>query len=370
MPIKISVDNLDSEIVLDIVEFIEEKDLRYFCVKNSDEIGINIRYIPIDISHWDKNQFDIYLFENSYLNAENDVFEVYENAIPNERLGWIFPITILESNENDFVDYKNLNNYKFIAYQKLLELSISVKLKGNSDEYYKLSDLFGDLIVCVICKETAKKIDNFAFINYTLSLYKYGYLFLGDTRRSKMIYDRTDFIREMRSVRARVKLILPNFDIYSNGYTKSLFVEHLLQSENYIIRFIFLYQIIEHFIQQEFDKSFQLHLTNYTEGKLSKNDLRERINNSSRERDLIRSVLELIEFPNELKGEFIQECEYLFNDLKLDSKDGFSDKIYDFRNLITHNYREVADKSEILKKITEIFERIIIDLLINYKETK
>lgn len=365
MPLKVTDTGSDSEVALDKIEFLDENDVRYFRVSNSENFGVNFQYIPIATSNWDKEKYEIYLLENSYLNAENDVFEVYEDTISDERLGWIFPITILESNENDFRDFKNLNHYKYVAYQKLLELNIKISARDNANEFLKLSDVFANSIICILCKNTIQKINDFKLENYLLSLYKYGYLLLGDVPKSKGIYDRTEFVRQMRQS-ARVKLIKANFDITANDFTKSLFQEHLLQSESHIIRFIFLYQIIEHFIQIEFDTLFQIHLDDYQNNRLAKNDLRENIINSSRERVIIQSVFNPITIRQELKEEFISECDFLFADIGLISKNSFTDKIYDIRNLVTHRLRELTTKSESLNRITEIFERIIVDLLINY----
>ena len=134
------------------------------------------------------------------------------------------------------------------------------------------------------------------------------------------------------------------------------------------IRFIFLYQIIEHFIQLEFDNQFQLHLDDYTSKKVTKNDLKENINNSSRERTLIRIIFSQIVIQQDLKSEFLQECDFLFSDIGHNSKNSFPDIIYDFRNLITHSLRELTTKSTSLEKITCIFELIIVDFLIKYDD--
>lgn len=367
MPLRLTDIGNDSEVALDRVEYIEVNDVRYFRVSNSENIGVNFQYIPIAISNWDKERYEIYLFENSYLNAENDVFEVYENSITDERLGWIFPITILESNENDFRDYKNLNHYKYVAYQKLLELNIKISARDNLNVFLKLADIFGDIIVCILCKETIQKINEFKFENYLLSFYKYGYLLLGDIPKSKAIYDRADFVREMRQ-NARVNLTKANFNITANEFTKSLFVEHLLQSDNFLVRFIFLYQIVEHFIDEFSETQFNEHIENYQNKKLAKNDFRESINKSATERELVVDIFNSTPIQKELKDEFVTEVDFLYNDIgRIIKKNSFPDKIYNIRNLVTHSLRELTAKLESLKKITEIFERIIVDLLTNYK---
>ncbi|KAA6319229.1 hypothetical protein EZS27_030854 [termite gut metagenome] len=339
----------------------------FFYVFNSENRDYNIifQYIPSFISNWDRDKYEIHLFENLYLNAENDVFEVYEHTIKDERLGWIFPITILESNENDYTDCKNLNHYKFIAYQKLLEQDAIVSVNDKSIDYGKLSDIFPNTIVCILCKETSQKIRDFRIDNYLLSFYDYGYLHFEGYPKAQAIYDRAGWVTEMRQHK-RVILHKANFDITINGYTNALFKEHLLQSDNHIIRFIFLYQIIEHFIQVDFDSQFKTHLNSFNNRQLTLNDFKEEISTLSSERKRINNVFASVQLLADLKSDFVSEFDFLINDIgRTYKKNTFEDKIYDFRNLITHDLRQLTPKVDSLKKIIGIFERITVSLLIH-----
>lgn len=369
MPFKFVNDQTEEEIVLDIVEYIEDEDLRYFRVRNSDNVGININYVPKTISTWDKERFELYIFENPYLNAENDVFKIKEKT-RDERLGWIFPITILESNENDYSDIQNLNNYKYIAYKKLLEQNVSVKTKGNNFTY-TLGELFPNSVICLLSTDTISKIPNFNFKNYILSLYHYGYLKIHTTSVAKPIYDRSAFVEDMRRPdRTTITIHKANFDIYSDDFFRSLFTkDHLLQSESYLVRFVFLYQIIEHFMAREFDMQFEQYLNAYKETSLGKNDLKENIMSLSKERNLIRDIFSRITIESGVTSDFTSECEFLFNELNFIPKsNSFPDKIYDLRNVIVHRFRELINKTESMQKILEIFERAIILSLISYTE--
>ena len=366
MPIKLTESNGDTEVLLDIVEYLVEEDVTYFRARNAENIGINVEYIPSATSDWDKDRFDLFFLENPYLNAENDVFEVYETSL-DERLGWIFPVTILESNDNDYKIYKNLNNYKYISYQKLLEQNISIQTQANTEDFYRLGDIFNNYIVCILSKDATNKIPEFNFENYLLSLYDKGYLLLNDSPKSKPIYDKSEFVRLMRADRKRITIKKSNFKICNNEFTKALYKEHLLQSESHLIRFIFLYQIIEHFMQIEFECQFNLHIREYREQRLPKNDLKEKIINSTKERELIRCVINRITITQSLKTEFIQECGYIFQDLGINVKESFSDVVYDMRNLITHRLRHLTSQANSLKKVTEVFERTMSELLTNYE---
>ncbi|WP_028668261.1 HEPN domain-containing protein [Runella zeae] len=221
----------------------------------------------------------------------------------------------------------------------------------------------------IISKRTSliQKINNFQFNKYILSFYKDGYLLYSGSPKAKTTYDRIAFVENKRKNK-RITIQPSKFDIKANDFTNSLFIEHLLQSDHYLVRFIFLYQIIEYFIDELSEKQYSEHVENYKAKKISKNDFRESINTSATERKLINDVFELTTVQKELKDEFITDIDFLFKDIdKISDKKSFPDKIYNLRNLVTHNLRELTTKSDSLKKITEIFERIIVDLLINYK---
>ncbi|QIY90018.1 hypothetical protein [Chryseobacterium gallinarum] len=364
MPLRLNRSEIESEIILDNLHFFKEESLSYFRVSNSENLGINVEYIPIKDSKWDENRFELFIFENPYLTAENDVFEVYESTIK-ERLGWIFPLTILESNENDFVDHKNLNDYKFIAYKKLLSYNLNISEELFGQEFVKLSDMYGDKVICLLCKETIKKIVDFKIENYILSFYKYGYLLTDGKIEIKAFYEYQEFSNEVRK-KSKIKIKKSKFPIDSNAFTKSLFIEHILQSESYLVRFILLYQIIEHFMEELSEQQYNEHIEDYKKKQLGKNDFRELINRSSTERDLVRSIFDGANLSDDLKNDFVSEVDFLYTEIgRISKRNLFSDKIYNIRNLVTHSLRDLTYKAESLKKITELFERIIIELLIN-----
>ncbi|HIC8923824.1 TPA: hypothetical protein ACW72V_001289 [Elizabethkingia anophelis] len=355
----------ESEIVLNNLEFFKDE-TNYFRISNSENIGINIKYIPIVDSNWDEDKFELFIFENPYLTAENDVFEIYENTLSTERLGWIFPITILESNENDFKDYKNLNNYKFIAYKKLLRYDHNIPEELINQEFIRLQEIYGDIVICLLSKETLKKINDFKIEDYILSFYKNGYLLTNCKKNIKAFYKHPEFTSKIRQ-NSRIKIKKSKFPIDSNAFTKSLFIEHILQSENYLVRFILLYQIIEHFMEELSELHYNEHIEKYKNKQLGKNDFRELINKSATERDLINNIFESAKLHEDLKKDFISEVDFLYQEInRTNKRNSFSDKIYNIRNLVTHSLRELTYNTESLKKITELFESIIIELLINY----
>jgi len=339
----------------------------------SDDPGdnyIEIEYIPTSTSSWDSALFDIYFFENPYLSAENDVFEVDFYGVE-ERVGWIFPITILESNENDYQNFKNLNNYKFIAYKKLLEGSLRF-LGDEPKENYNLRDFYNECSICILSKNVTSTVTNFNIDDYILSFYNFGYLSYDQNNGSKAaaIFDKSDFIVTMRSLdRKKITLKQSSFSVKNNDFIRALYHEHLLQSGNHVIRFIFLYQIIEDLMQVEFNSQFDNYLVDFQEKTIGKNDLKESLIKASSERTLVKYIFNRCTLFPEIKDAFKEECLVLFSNVNktLKNPDSISDSIYDLRNLITHQFRDLRHYDNQLSRVIEVFERLITNTLLTYR---
>ena len=109
--------------------------ITFFKVSDKESLNsILVEYQPILDDEYSYANFELVLFENNYLNAENDVFQIFDK-LAKTRLGWIFPLSNLEGSESDFYNNEHLNKYKYVAFQLLLlanEHEISDKIsKGK-----------------------------------------------------------------------------------------------------------------------------------------------------------------------------------------------------------------------------------------------
>jgi hypothetical protein len=352
-------------IILNNIEFVRGEEPRHFRLSDSKGHEIRIEYFPKSDSIWTPDRFEIFLFENPYLNAENDVFELFLNTL-DTRLGWLFPLATLESNDNNYVDYKSFKHIRWVAYHKLLGLEIKLDYQEGRQEY-RLSDFFPGLIVCILSKDDIAKVPNFNITDYVLSFLKKDYLIFNGSHKGIPVFDKRQEIQALREGNHIIKLRKSNFNIKKNAFIKSLFIEHLYQSENFLVRYILLYQILEHFIEEQGDVILDNLIATHKRGEISKNDLREQISKSSSDRNLLKKVFQQSTIDGKLRDNFYDNCKFLFTDIKKESKENFEDVLYDLRNLITHNYRVVVDKTDELKEIIKLFELIMIELLINYK---
>lgn len=201
---------------------------------------------------------------------------------------------------------------------------------------------------------------------------KYDYLIYKDSIKGIKVFDKEKSLDALRKGNHSLKIKKSSFDIIDNQFTKSLFLDHLYQSENYLIKYIFLYQILEHFIEESADKLLDELIQTYQDKKITKNTLRERLGRIASDRSLLKKVFEKSIINKEIKSSFVEKCTFLFNDIGEDVEETFEDVLYDLRNLITHRYRAISNKTEDLKKIVSLFESLIIELLIslNSKEKK
>lgn len=356
-----------SENVFSNIQFHNIDSERYYTLtdpKTSSEI--RVKYVPLFESPRDPERYDCILFENSYLIAENDVFEIYESSLKG-RFGWIFPISTLDSNENDYVENDSFKHYRHIAYKKLLSIDYKVNIRDIKDEY-QISEIFQGVSVCILSKDEIAKLNEFKITDYTLSFLKYDYLILNKTFSSKKAFKKDNEIETLRKGNHKIKIKKAAFDITSDQFTNSLFIDHVYQTENILIKYILLYQILEQFIQEYGDNLVDEIITEYKEKKITKNTLKEKIGKLQNDRVLLKMPFEKSNINLETRQLFIRKCTFLFSDLKLTMSPNFEDAIYDLRNLVTHNYRALTNKTDELNDLIYIFELIVIDLLNNFNE--
>lgn len=354
-------------ISLDRVEFYNLDGDKYFKLADSkNNFELRIKYIPNFESDRDPSRYECFLFENPYLTAENDVFEVYENTLQG-RLGWIFPIAAIDSNENNYAEDNSFKHYRHIAYQKLLCLDYPVDYTDAKEEY-RISEIFHDITVLIISTDEIAKINDFKITDYILSFLKYDYLIFGRDFKGKKAFKKDGDIEKIRNRKHKITIKKSAYNIFSDQYTKTLFIDHVYQVENILMKYIFLYQIIEQFIQKLGDSQLYEIIQEYRDEKITKNTVKEKIGKIQSDRGLIKKTFEKTSIKNEIRIAFLEKCTFLFTDLGLSVSQNFEDAIYDFRNLITHNYRLLTDKTDELSELVYLFEAIMIELLIGFNK--
>ena len=203
----------------------------------------DIEYIPkirID-SEYNYNEYDVYFYYNKFA-SENDIYQV---TCEGHRIGYIFPVEAIESNEHDKANDEYFLKYAFVAINLLLK-----KLEASQfEEPICLSDLFSDVQLLIICKENLRN-NNLELEDYLLSLSEYGY------SKNSEVY----FPKRLLQLDVKNKFVILHKiqkDIDSISYIKEEFYNLLpLQSDNPLIIFHRLYQFIEILIMELFNLQF------------------------------------------------------------------------------------------------------------------
>lgn len=349
-----------------LVEFDEKHSS--FILKSRDQKNIfSIDYIPHIEKEFEEKEFKIFFFSNQYLNAENDVFEVHEKELE-KRIGWIFPIQVLESNENDFSDNEFLNKYKYPVFNKLLKGSNTKTPSFSGGNNYRLTDFYDDdIIVFVISTETIPEEYGIDVLNYLPCFANHGY-YPWNKDHHQYFPQRRILALKNRGLK-KIKIQKSKFDISQNQFLEDLYRIHLKSINHFLLKFYFLYQVIEYLMEENFDTDFTSLVEEYKNSRLSKNDLKEKINSITRERGSISSLFEKAKVPDAILIDFKRDAKALLENYYSKPPENLGDLIYDTRNLVVHRYREIMKKKEnidLFDLVTHELEIIINELIISY----
>lgn len=329
---------------------------------------IIIRYEPkiLDTSFQEKEMV-YFFFQNAYLNAENNIFQIFKNK---RRIGWIFPIQSLVSNENDFSENIHFAKYKFCAYNEILKRGLASKrIDFNSQESYSLIDFFDEnIIIFCVSLETLDdpKID---ISDLLPSFAIYGYY----------IYDNENTVihKDIEKASALVKyygeeclqIEDSKIKLSEHNFLKTLYFNYLKTVNDKVLRFFMLYQVIEYFLDKEFNLKFDLILKSFEDKKIDKNTFREKMNKSSSERSLIRKLSEFIK-DDDLIINFKRDGKLFLESFSAYEKEDVGDIIYDIRNLLIHRYRDIdgldIEKIKLFQILTNQLEQVVNNYMINY----
>jgi hypothetical protein len=384
MPLKIKDEISDIHYSLtEVIPNTNDEQLYFELSDVQNNIKIFIDYVLTLDSEYKPEDYSLFILKSWVLDKENDIFQVFDKEFykePNRvRLGWIFPIQALLSNEHQYADNKHFLKYAYVAFLKLLknqeEYTTFNPLFSKITNNYKLTDFYGeDIIILVLCNSPLQKIDNFQVDNYITSLYSYGYYFCQPIENLKEIDTRSD----SENPTGKNLILQKNSScLQKEDYVYRLFKDLLKNEEHHLVRFYLLYQVIELIIQIVFERKILEEIKNFNNNP-DKNirKLKEKIDNISTEKKRVSILINddvKINNPNLLIS--CNELIKLFNDDDSNEKDDISKKqdlggaLYDVRCLIVNQFRKLPDKilEEKLREINKEFENIVIKIILDYK---
>lgn len=229
----------------------------FFYADDTDEEH-SFEYHPAVADLWnpiDFNQFAVDLCINPYLSKELDIFELRYNQ---DRCGYIFPIALLDT-EEDLSKFKKLNSYIFIAFQILLQRIDKI------NDYELFSSNFEDNIcVCVLnLKELPVYVRGIGSCMPSLRYYGYSY-FYSDNKIQAVDNYKSEIFRP--STRNRINIEFDTPLLCEDTVIKEL-LNLYPQIDNLTHRFVILYQIIEYLMAFAIDTDISLEISNYLSSK-------------------------------------------------------------------------------------------------------
>ena len=334
------------------VKFHKGSDGNYFSYQGNDEdVSGAFEYCFSTKSLWNPiklEDFDVQLLINPLLNRESTV-------------GYLFPISLLDS-DSDFSDYRNINNYVYVAFWELLKRIPSIK---QDKEFF--SDNFEDNVcVCVFHKASVNT--PCPLMNCIHSLRMYGYSYFTEGNDIKPV-DRYQSKLYFRNRENKILLKFREPSLYINPIIGSI-LRALPKADNLTHRFVLLYQVIETLFEEIASKRIDEEIKKFTDKQIPCNDFQDNIKQLSSEKTKIRKIFECckdIETSNEAKL-FLESCLHLFDLVHYSpSKKGLNDIFYSFRNQMTHSYRNLDFYQDELAEVIQYFEQLILKIIEIYQ---
>lgn len=346
------------------------------------------------------DQEDLFLLKNQFASQTDVVsFRVFEKSGTNDTLGYIYTLSrFLDADLED--DTQILNVYiKTAVFRGLLKLVLNeASIAAKTPDYivggeYLLSDFFDEnLILLVIPTMFSTQVPNFAFKEqYLAPLYRFGYYGVFDLSISEYELNDSDFIRSnyasieddtSRSFKILKVRSTPN-SICNESYFSVLYTSLIAKKTNVIIRFYFIYQVIEILSDFILKKEIIRYVNEYADNTTGFK-LKEKLSKFGTEQYRISRLFtsDYSEVDYELSYELIIRLNVFLDEnfTDFDADDDNSYKlaylIYKLRNNIVHNYKflhegednVISQRNDDLLEIIRHFEYLMLSVISSFKK--
>ena len=397
------------------IEVQVEQDKNDKSVFNLVGLDSNILY-PLQIinGHFENiENYDIYLFKNRLGNVEKDIFQI---SIKERSIAWMLPLSIYDDsfdfhseisesllmNEDKFKKAHNffLKSVAYPVFHKLL-LAENIPSKiSEQNETYKLLDFYDyETNVLIVSKKSLKdlKVD-FDLDVYLPSFYKYGYVLLDSDENFydiDIINTSENLVLKNQKTFSKINIYSLSSDLLNEKYIIELFRNVLKIKLHPLVRFHFLYQVIELLINKigveyykkkikdsekvnaDFIISYLHNFNNLISGNFqSVNDIKEssgiigKIHNYLNEVPNEENRINILFDKAKIKDDDYEKLLACAKTITGMIGDKLHENIYKVRNALVHSYHDLYKKdSKIDEKIQELnieFEYMIVDILKEY----
>lgn len=304
-------------------------------------------------------EYDVSNFEMKILYNERDdcseesIFQVY---VEEQRIGWIFPIQAIHSNEHSYAKNVYFLRYAYVAWHLLFQ---KLNVEINSIDEFNLFKYYKEgTNILILDKDNCNKLDKFEFDKYIIDLYQKGYSVTG----------RGNLYAAHMKKKVNLKLKRQSKQLDNIPYLIELFKKQIPRENNDISRFYLYYQVIEILISKVFDQEFKdfVETLKETTEKLfdKKEDLGQIANEKWRVRRLCNQYSTVETY---VKSRLNDKCIDFLQYTNCKQYGNMEDNLYQVRCLMVHRMYildEVAEEK--LSSLNDAFLDVVIQLVLSY----
>lgn len=221
---------------------VEERIVKlYYCNNGSDVEIIPVNFPLLHDDTFDPDDFQLYFLAKRDV-LENEIYQVYDRYLE-KRIGWIFPVTALDSAEHEFASNEYFLKYANIAKKKIFANAnddlYTLTPELSNRENIKFGDFFHESTVILIISSATLGGDTFCIQEWLPSLAANGYSRL--TRRDPGTL--TIIGTKPLDKRLYLKQIAP--ELRSYNFICFVFTDLIPFERHPLLSFFYYYQIIE-----------------------------------------------------------------------------------------------------------------------------
>lgn len=342
------------------VSFSYNETKNIFELKNEEDKIICEYYPKLNLNaEFKPSDFQYYLLKNNREDySENSIYQVY---VFQKRIGWIFPIQALLSDQHEYCENRFFLKYAYVASCLLLNDIRSENANFLSE--IELTDFYDEsTTLLVLDNGNINEIANFDVKDYTVSLYQKGYSYSGGGNLDSEI--------EMVDKRLNLKPI--SEELRNISYIHTIFANEIPKEQEAVVKFYTYYQIIEILIARVFEDKFKRFVEQLQVDIDSlfdkRDDLQEMVTEKRRIKWLFSNYVSL-------SGETINilndECKEFLKFNKKKTSDIMADNLYSVRCLLVHSMYMLDDEAnKLLKELNKYFLDIVIEMLLTFNSKR
>lgn len=318
-----------------------------------------------------KENIGIAYFYSPYFQAASKYFSLKIPSGENREDYWgmLYPICLFdESNATIYDELKSFQKSMLLsAFLKFVEFTISIgKVNPRDGAEFHYSDFSASdsSYILIYDKSVFNDIDRVIVFLYNMGFYYVEDPFV-QTSFYHSIYQRT-FLDQLPKM---LLIKFPSAVFQGFTYLDYMYKQLLPKVDSPFFRYLILYQIVEYLMEVKKNEIIYNNLNDFV--SKPKNDIREELQNSLKDERLIEYLYTGIPHTTGIFRDFCDKAKTLFENVgkELPKVDNYIPYMYGVRNIIVHNFKTATNNENLVKELSEIFEKAIYELLLSVKVT-